>query len=88
MLFYNFIAGLSRGEFKDSDGFVFVGNDDHIVPIVGEGYFPFYHGKAVHIINSEGIAYHQNEVLHIIIAKALCTLRVMIYTFGDDIHLR
>ena len=40
----------------------------------------------MHIINSVGIAYHQNEVLHIIIAKALYTLRVMIYTFGDDIQ--
>jgi hypothetical protein len=29
-----------------------------------------YHGKAVHIINSAGIAYHQNKVLHIIIAEA------------------
>ena len=40
----------------------------------------------MHIINSVGIAYHQNKVLHIIIAKALYTLRVMIYTFGDDIQ--
>ena len=27
------------------------------------------HGEAVHIINSVGIAYHQNKVLYIIIAK-------------------
>ncbi|MBQ8740669.1 MAG: hypothetical protein IJY79_03870 [Clostridia bacterium] len=27
------------------------------------------HGKAVYIINFEEIAYHQNEVLYIIIAK-------------------
>jgi hypothetical protein len=28
-----------------------------------------HHSKAVHIINSAGIAYHQNGVLYIIIAK-------------------
>ena len=68
--------------------FPLVGDAVLCVPFVGESYFPFHRGKAVHIINSVGIAYHQNEVLHIIIAKALYTLRVMIYTFGDDIHLR
>ncbi len=46
----------------------------------------FNHGKAVHIIHSAGMAYHQNDVLHIIKPTETCTLRVMIYTFGDEIH--
>ena len=38
-------------------------------------------GEALYIINSAGIAYHQDAVLYIIIAKAfLYTLRVMIYS--------
>ncbi|MBQ9849020.1 MAG: hypothetical protein IJO64_08190, partial [Clostridia bacterium] len=50
--------------------------------------------KAV-VYHSQLVAvYHQDEVLYIIIAKAeyslrlmICTLRVMIYAFGDDIPL-
>ncbi len=42
--------------------------------------------EAVYIINSVGIAYPQHEVLYIIIAKAEYSLRLMIYTFGDEIH--
>jgi len=40
----------------------------------------------VYIINSSGIAYHQDEVLYIIIAKAKYSLRLMIYTIGDEMH--
>ena len=40
-----------------------------------------HQGEALYIINSAGIAYHQDAVLYIIIAKAfLYTLRVMIYS--------
>ena len=39
------------------------------------------HGVAVYIINSKGIAYHQHEVLHLIIVKANTA-------FGDDIHAK
>ena len=42
-------------------------------------------GEALHIINSEGIVYHQHEVLYIIKPQKY-TLRVMIYAFCDDIH--
>jgi len=44
------------------------------------------HAAGVYIINSAGIAYYQNEVLYIIIAKGKYSLRLMIYTYGDDIH--
>ena len=42
------------------------------------------HGNAVHIINFAEIAYHQNEVLYIIIAKAH-TPSVMIYSLTADV---
>ena len=45
----------------------------------------YHRCEASYIINSEGIAYHQNEVLYII-KPQIYTLRVMIYAFGDDIH--
>ena len=37
----------------------------------------FQHGKAVYIINSEGIAYHQHEVLYIIKPQENTRWRVM-----------
>ena len=43
-------------------------------------------GEALYIINFAEIAYHQDEVLYIIIAKAKYSLRLMIYAYGDDIH--
>ena len=42
-------------------------------------------GEALYIINSEGIAYHQNKVLYIIKPQEY-TPSVMIYAYGDDIH--
>ena len=39
----------------------------------------------LYIINFEEIAYHQDVVLYIIIAKVYAPT-VMIYAFGDDIH--
>ena len=42
--------------------------------------------QELHIINSAGIAYHQDEVLYIIIGKAKYSLRLVIYTFGDEMH--
>ena len=48
------------------------------------------HGKAVYIINSEGIAYHQHEVLYIIKTQARYTLKrdemQRRQTAFDDIH--
>jgi len=40
----------------------------------------------LYIINSAGIAYHQDKVLYIIIGKAKYSLRLVIYTFGDEMH--
>ena len=46
------------------------------------------HGEAVHIIHSEGMAYHQQVLLHIIKLQAYARYRVMIYRpkGADDIH--
>ena len=44
------------------------------------------HGEAVYIIKTKSCISSIPQELYIIIAKAECSLRLMIYTFGDEMH--
>ena len=44
------------------------------------------HGEAVYIIKTKFCISSIPQELYIIIAKAQYSLRLMIYTFGDEIH--
>ena len=46
------------------------------------------HAKGVYIINSEGIAYHQRLAVVYHHCESEYCLRLMICTFGDEIHAK
>ena len=57
--------------------------------ITGQNYNSLNHAKGVYIINSaRNCISSKRNALYIIIAKAKYSLRLMIYTFGDEIHAK